>query len=244
MNEPQLNNVLNDDIQGNTMQLLDRQLNEKHLLKHPLYQAWSAGKLSLEDLRMYACQYYHHVEAFPRYISATHSNCYSSHARQILLDNLNDEEGFNNEESHPVLWLQFAKGLGLCEETVKNSTPLPETKQLIANFLSLSRSSYAEGLGALYAYERQIPQTAASKIAGLKKFYSIEDSATLKFFIVHREADIEHSETTKRLIQELPVEEKINAEKAAKKIAQSVWNLLSGIQAQTIGTISCEMATV
>lgn len=235
--------VLNDDVQDNAMQLLDRQLNENHLLKHPLYQAWSAGKLSIEDLHTYACQYYHHVEAFPRYISATHSNCYSSHARQVLLDNLNDEEGFNNEESHPVLWLQFAKGLGVCEETVKNSTPLPETEQLIADFLALSRSSYAEGLGALYAYERQIPQTAASKITGLKKFYNIEDPATLKFFIVHREADIEHSEATKRLIQDLPAEEKIKAEGAAKKIAQSVWNMLSGIQAQTIGTIDCEMAT-
>src|SRR5204863_3752786 len=101
------------------------------------------------------------------------------------LENLNDEEGTTTGENHPSLWLQFAKGLGLCEETVKNSVPTPETKQLIDDFLSLSRSSYAEGLGALYAYERQIPQTAASKIIGLKQFYNIDDQATLKFFLVH-----------------------------------------------------------
>jgi pyrroloquinoline-quinone synthase len=236
-----LDNMLNDDIQGNYMQLLDRQLNENHLLKHPLYQAWSAGKLSLVDLRTYACQYYHHVEAFPRYISATHSNCHIPEARQVLLDNLNDEEGFHSGESHPVLWLQFAKGLGLSEETVKNSVPLPETKQLIEDFLSLSYSSYAEGLGALYAYERQIPQTAASKIMGLKEFYQIEDKETLQFFLVHLEADVEHTEATKALIQNLSPEEKVKAEKAAKKIAQSVWNMLSGIHAQTLGNIHCEM---
>ena len=239
-----LDTMLNDDMQGNTMQLLDRQLNEKHLLKHPLYQAWSTGKLSLEDLRTYACQYYHHVEAFPDYIRATLSNCYSSYARQVLLDNLNDEEGANNQESHPVLWLQFAKGLGLCEKAVKDSVPFLETKQLIDDFLSLSHSSYAEGIGALYAYERQIPQTAASKITGLKEFYNIEDPITLKFFSVHREADVEHSKATRMLIQDLPIEEKAKAEIAAKKIAESVWNLLSGIQSKTIGNINCEMTVM
>ena len=243
MTKQLLDNMLNDDMQGNTMQLLDRQLNEKHLLKHPLYQAWSAGKLSLDDLRMYACQYYHHVEAFPGYIRATLSNCHSSHERQVLLDNLNDEEGCSNQDSHSVLWLQFAKGLGLCEETVKNSEPFPETKQLIEDFLSLSHSSYAEGIGALYAYERQIPQTAASKITGLKEFYNIEDPVTLKFFTVHREADVEHTKATKMLIQDLPTAEKDKAEEAAKKISGSVWNLLSGIQSRTIGNLNCEITT-
>lgn len=241
MTRQTLDNVLNDNLQTNSMQLLDRQLNEKHLLKHPLYQAWSAGKLSLQDLCTYACQYYHHVEAFPDYIRATLRNCHSSHAQQVLLDNLNDEEGLNHQESHPVLWLQFAKGLGLCEETVKNSIAFPETKQLIEDFLSLSNSSYAEGIGALYAYERQIPQTAASKITGLKEFYNIEDPLTLKFFLVHREADVEHSKATKMLIQDLPAKEKNKAEEAAKKIAASVWNLLSGIQEKTIGNINCDM---
>jgi pyrroloquinoline-quinone synthase len=228
-----VSNELNDDSQVNRMQILDRQLNENHLLKHPFYQAWSAGKLSIEDLRLYACQYYHHVEAFPRYISATHSNCSSSQAREVLLDNLNDEEGITHGESHPDLWLQFAKGLGLCEKTVKNSEPFSETKQLIEDFLALSRSSYAEGLGALYAYERQIPQTAASKIMGLKEFYHIGNKNTLKFFLVHLEADVEHTNATKMLMHELPQEEKIKAEQAAKKIAQSVWNMLSGIHAKT-----------
>lgn len=234
-----VDNTLNGVLQNNFMQQLDRQLNENHLLKHPLYQAWSAGKLSIDNLRTYACQYYHHVDAFPRYISATHSNCQSLNARKVLLENLNDEEGMNGLDSHPILWLQFAKGLGLSETSVTNSPLFPETKQFIDEFLSLSRSSYAEGLGALYAYERQIPQTAASKIMGLKQFYNIEDEDTLKFFLVHMEADIEHAEATKTLIKDLPLADKMQAETAAKKIAKSVWNMLSGIHAQTIN--NCEI---
>lgn len=235
----QVDNTINDTLQSNYMQQLDRQLNENHLLKHPFYQAWSAGKLSLENLRDYACQYYHHVYAFPRYISATHSNCEDSEARKVLLNNLNDEEGMTGLDSHPVLWLQFTKGLGLSDAAVMSSLLFPETKKFIDEFMTLSRSSYAEGLGALYAYERQIPQTAASKITGLKQFYDIADETTLKFFLVHLEADIEHAETTKTLIKNLPMEDKIAAEKAAKKIAKSIWDMLTGIQTRTMANV-CE----
>jgi len=217
----------------------ERELNAIHLLKHPFYQAWSAGKLSFGDLQTYACQYYHHVEAFPRYVSATHSHCQLPSARQVLLDNLNDEEGTHTGVSHSALWMQFAKGLGLSEKTVKESKPLPQTCQLIDDFLSLSRSSYAEGIGALYAYERQIPQTASSKISGLKQLYNIDNQATLEFFLVHLEADVEHAEATKTLLQALPVNEKPKAEKAAKKIAQSVWNLLTGIHSQASVSSVC-----
>jgi pyrroloquinoline-quinone synthase len=51
---------------------LNAKLDEFHLLKHPFYQAWNEGKLSREIIKDYAEQYYHHVKAFPRYISATH----------------------------------------------------------------------------------------------------------------------------------------------------------------------------
>lgn len=236
-------NTLNHILQSNYMQQLDRQLNENHLLKHPFYQAWSAGKLSIDNLRDYACQYYHHVDAFPRYISATLSHCQHSESRKVLLENLNDEEGMNGLDSHPVLWLQFAKGLGLSETTVISSKLFPETKQFIDEFFSLSRSSYAEGLGALYAYERQIPQTAASKITGLKQFYDISDEPTLKFFLVHLEVDVEHTEATKILIKNLSIEEKIAAGNAAKKIAKSVWNMLSGVQKRTASHV-CEATIV
>ena len=59
--------------------MFSKQLNEKldkyHLLKHPFYKAWNEGKLNREVIKDYAEQYYQHVKAFPRYISATHSLC-------------------------------------------------------------------------------------------------------------------------------------------------------------------------
>src|SRR6476620_778684 len=50
------------------VQQLDARILKYDLLCHPFYKAWSEGKLSRNDLREYAHQYYHHVEAFPSYL--------------------------------------------------------------------------------------------------------------------------------------------------------------------------------
>ena len=55
---------------------LNKKLDRYHLLTHPFYQIfWNEGKLTREIIKDYAEQYYQHVKAFPRYISATHSIC-------------------------------------------------------------------------------------------------------------------------------------------------------------------------
>ena len=94
--------------------MFSKQLNEKldkyHLLKQPFYKAWNEGKLTREVIKDYAEQYYQHVKAFPRYISATHSLCEDIKKRKILLENLQDEE--NKDADHPKLWKNFALAMG------------------------------------------------------------------------------------------------------------------------------------
>ena len=51
-------------------QVIDGKVSERAMLSHPFYQAWTEGRLPLETLRAYARQYFHHVEAFPRAVSA------------------------------------------------------------------------------------------------------------------------------------------------------------------------------
>ena len=52
------------------VQELDARIARFDLLCHPFYQAWSDGKLTTDDLREYSAEYYHHVAAFPTYLSA------------------------------------------------------------------------------------------------------------------------------------------------------------------------------
>lgn len=169
------------------------------------------------------------MDAFPRYISTIHSQCSDIESRQVLLGNLIEEE--RGEENHPELWLRFCEALGASRKQVKNVDKLDTTKELIDGYFQLTRSSYAKGVGALYAYERQVPAVAESKIDGLKAFYGIDSEEGLKFFKVHITADQWHSEECLALINKLPEDQKAEAFDGAAIGAKLLWKFLDGIQA-------------
>ena len=207
---------------------LNKKLDRYHLLTHPFYQVfWNEGKLTREIIKDYAEQYYKHVKAFPRYISATHSICDDIEKRKILLENLNDEE--NADGDHPKLWKNFAAAVGADKEKIDSIEPDWFTKDMIENFFSQARSSYAEGLASLYTYERQIPEIAETKIQGLKKFYGVNSKEGLEFFEAHKSADVVHRAECEKLLDSLSKEEQDKAEKASVMTARYLWNFLSGI---------------
>ncbi len=200
-----------------------------HLLNHPFYQDWMSGTLTNETLQDYASQYYSHVSAFPRYISTIHSQCENEENRKILLENLNDEEGINYGTSHPELWLRFGEGLGVNREAMKTANSRAGIENVVTTFFNLARSSFHEGLGALYAYESQVPEIAESKIQGLKAHYQVTDARTLEFFEVHKSADVYHRKTIEGILDRLPEKEKKEALVAAELAAKSLWNFLTEI---------------
>ena len=190
---------------------IDSKVAERAMLKHPFYQAWTEGRLPLDTLRDYARQYFHHVEAFPRAVSAVHSACPDRDGRRMLAANLAEEEGLEaGKQDHASLWLMFACGLGEDEASVRGQMLNRETEALIAAFRKLSHQSYAAGLGALYAYESQFPGVASAKIEGLIERYGITDEETLRFFRVHEQADVEHSGVCRALLNRLPEAEQLS----------------------------------
>ena len=209
---------------------LNNKLDKFHLLNHPFYQIyWNEGKLTREIIKDYAEQYYQHVKAFPRYISATHSICEDIEKRRILLENLQDEE--NKDGDHPKLWKNFAKALG-ADESIENVKLDVFTKKMIENFFKQARKSYAEGLASLYTYERQIPEIAETKIQGLKKFYGVTSKEGLEFFEAHKSADVIHRAECEKLLDDLSKPEQKKAEKASLMTAEHLWNFLSGMTDQ------------
>jgi pyrroloquinoline-quinone synthase len=206
---------------------LNQKLDKYHLLNHPFYKSWNEGKLTREIIKDYAEQYYQHVKAFPRYISATHSLCEDIEKRKILLENLNDEE--NQNADHPSLWKNFALAMGADEKKIEEVKTEQFTKDMIDNFFKNGRSSYAEGLASLYTYERQIPEIAETKIQGLKKYYGVNSEKGLEFFEAHKEADVYHREECEKLLDLLSTEEQEKAEVAALSTAKHLWNFLTGI---------------
>jgi pyrroloquinoline-quinone synthase len=212
---------------------IDEAVAQRAMLAHPFYQAWTEGRLPLDTLRTYARQYFHHVEAFPRAVSAVHSACPDRDGRFMLAENLAEEEGLGaGKDDHATLWMMFAEGLGETDAAVRDEALNPETQALIDTFRTLSRRSYAAGLGALYAYESQFPGVAKAKIEGLIERYAITDEPTLRFFRVHEHADVEHSAVCRDLLDRLPEGERAEAVAAGEELAGALWNFLSGVEAR------------
>src|SRR5436305_13073596 len=205
---------------------IDNDIAAKHLLKHPFYLAWARGELSNEALTDYAKQYYHHVAAFPTYLSAVHAKCDDQAARKQILANLIDEEA--GSPNHPELWKQFAESLRVTDVSAEKQ---PETTNLIDAFRSVcAGSSTAQGLAAVYAYESQIPAICESKIDGLKKYYGFTDPKGYEYFSVHIEADREHSASERQMLSRYVDKQNFESVKTSvHRVLDALWDILSGV---------------
>jgi pyrroloquinoline-quinone synthase len=177
---------------GVFQEALDVRIARYNLLSHPFYRAWATGRLSLEHLRTYAREYFHHVAAFPTFLSALHSRLGDGALRRAVLRNLAEEEV--EGRAHSDMWLDFAEGVGLSREQVRDSQPSAPVRRLIKLFRRSARQdSPVEVLAALYAYESQVPRISGEKACGLLRHYGA-DARTCGYFALHTYADVRQSQ--------------------------------------------------
>lgn len=217
---------------------LDSRIAKYDLLCHPFYKAWSAGRLTREDLREYAQDYYHHVEAFPSYLAALGLRLEDGELRRAVLANMCDEKGGERTGSesvpHSDLWLDFAEGMG-SSRNLEWHSPVPEIRQLIRHFHTVaSEGTVEEALAAFYAYESQVPRIAKEKECGLRQSYGADDK-TCGYFKLHATADVYHSAVWRKQLEKRIAAHPEHAEAAldaAELAAQKLWKALDGIEAR------------
>jgi pyrroloquinoline-quinone synthase len=211
---------------SSTVSILNDMIEQRHLLKHPFYRAWSAGELSLDCLRHYSRQYFAHVRAFPAYLSEMHSRCEDLASRHTIAANLADEEA--TLPTHPDLWLDFASGLGVDRESVLGAAAGPRMTALVDAYRSVARLNTGLAAAGLYCYEKQIPSVSAAKIEGLRSNYGIDDDNTLRYFRVHETADVEHAAQWESLIERHGVDPAQAAE-VADRVLGALWSALDEV---------------
>ena len=217
---------------------LDARVAPFDLLKHPFYQAWTMGELTREDLAGYAAEYWHHVSAFPTYLSALHSRLPDAELRREVLRNLADEEGTDHAagRAHSELWMDFAKGMGASRADVLSHAVEPEMDALISTFRELMQEPAPVAMAALYAYESRVPAIAETKAAGLEKLYGA-DAKTTRYFSLHRTADVHHAQVWRDLVdQELAENPELEppALDAAERAAKALWAALDGVERRRV----------
>jgi pyrroloquinoline-quinone synthase len=230
---------------------LETRIAKYDLLCHPFYKAWSAGALTRDDLREYAQDYYHHVEAFPSYLEAFGRRLDEGELRRAVLANMSDENGVDGRTGresvpglvpqsvpHSELWLDFAEGMGSSRHLEWHS-PVPEIQQLVRHFQQVSSDgSPEEALAAFYAYESQVPRVAQEKERGLREMYGADDK-TCGYFSLHATADVYHSRVWRKQLEKRIAgrpEAADAALDAAENAAHMLWRALDGIEARRTAT--------
>ncbi|HYM79688.1 MAG TPA: iron-containing redox enzyme family protein [Candidatus Dormibacteraeota bacterium] len=222
---------------------LDACIAKYDLLCHPFYKAWSAGHLTRDDLREYAQDYYHHVEAFPSYLAALGMRLEEGELRRAVLANMCDEKGVEGGKGthaipHSDLWLDFAEGMGSSRNLDWHS-PVPEIRQLIRYFQRVSGERQPEeALAAFYAYESQVPRIAKEKELGLREMYGADDK-TCGYFALHATVDVYHAQVWRGLLEKRMAANPEAADAAldaAENAARMLWQALDGIEARRTAT--------
>ena len=173
---------------------IDEMIEERSLLKHPFYEMWSDGKLTLDSLSGYSKEYFQLVKAVPGFMSPIIQKA-PQHVVNELVANQQEEA------DHIQPWIKFAGALGIDEETLQNYEGLPKTKQAVED-LSKLMNSYEDGACAMYAFEKEIPKISQVKLEGLAEFYGISSEQATEYFKLHTEADVRHAASWRKAIEQ------------------------------------------
>jgi pyrroloquinoline-quinone synthase len=220
----------NRSVKKGLLDHLDALVQDHHLLKHPFYRSWTEGSLSKESLQLYAAQYYQHVRAYPEnlreLVGRTNGNL-----AQIVQENLDEE--LDPVAPHPLLWRQFADSLGVSETALADSRPLPGIAALLDTFDEIAaQGSPIQAVAAFYAYESQVPEISAQKIAGLRRFYNITEPRALAYFSTHEEADVRHRAVWREWLSEQNDEGMFGALCSAERALKGLWGALDAVYPQ------------
>jgi len=190
-------------------------------------------------LKGYAEEYFHLEAKFPGFLMQTYEKTSDSDAKEIIMENYNEETEEGN--THASMWMNFAKALGADENAVKSATPLKNTQDTLSHFDAMTKQGLLEGMAALLAYEANLQKTSATKIDGLKKFYGLTDEKSTEFFKVHGVLDIKHSQDWKdvfaKVVKTKADEEKVKV--ALTKSMESLWHFLDGVHEKFNGNCGC-----
>jgi len=172
---------------------IDERIEKRSLLKHPFYEMWSDGKLTLDSLAGYSKEYFQVVKAVPSFMTPIIEKAPESQIKELIA---NQQE----EADHIRPWIKFAGELGISEKELINYEGLDKTKQAVSNLSDLM-DTYEGGSSAMYAFEKEIPKISQTKLDGLAKFYGMSNDNATEYFKLHTEADIRHAAAWQNILE-------------------------------------------
>lgn len=208
---------------------IDSEIEKRSLLKHSFYRMWSEGKLTVDHLQGYSKEYFQLVKAVPAIVEGI-ADLAGYQTRNRIADNAKEE----GEHIEP--WIRFAVSLGVSRSELENYQGSTKTIAAVDVLQKLTGSSFEQAVAAMYAYEAELPKISRSKIDGLKKFYHKDSEDATKYFEIHEEADVRHSQVWREILEQIPGECQDAAIHAAVESLKAQNSILDSVQEKYVGT--------
>ncbi|AFS80167.1 TENA/THI-4 domain-containing protein [Candidatus Nitrosopumilus koreensis AR1] len=177
----------------NIIEKIDEMIEERSLLKHPFYQAWSDGKLTKESLAGYSKEYFQLVKEVPSFMAPIIEKAPESVVKELV-------ENQQEESDHIKPWIAFASELGISEDELLSYSGLPKTRKAVSDLNELM-DTFESGACAMYAFEKEIPKISQTKLDGLAEFYGMTSNEATEYFKLHTEADVRHAASWRNILE-------------------------------------------
>jgi pyrroloquinoline-quinone synthase len=198
---------------------IDSEIEKRSLLKHPFYQMWSEGKLTVDHLQGYSKEYFQLVKAVPTLVQNIASAGELSSKMPEIKENLEEES------QHIEPWKRFAVTTGVAPSELLNYAGAAKTNAAVAKMMSLTSLSF----------EAELPRISRNKIDGLIRFYNMTSKDALNYFQIHEEADIRHAQVWRDILAAIPAEKREKAFAAAVESLKAQNLLLDSVQEAYVG---------
>jgi len=215
---------------NNIVQRINSEIQNLSLLKHPFYNMWSEGKLTIDHLQGYSKEYFQLVKEVPKFVERISEDTNNPSTGDVITKNASEEA------QHVELWVRFATALGLSRNDILNYEGAENTKAAVAKLMELADLTYEEAVAAMYAYEMELPKISRSKIDGLKKFYDMDSEDAMKYFEVHEEADVRHAQVWREILEKIPAHKEKAALNAAIESLKAQNMLLDSVLEKYVGS--------
>jgi pyrroloquinoline-quinone synthase len=220
--------------QTTVLEQIDARLASSDPATQPLLAGLAQGRLSRDEVRAFASQYFHLVDALPRFVSTVHSvTVDDAHIRRTLLNILVPLE--LNPPSASDLWLQTCAALGLFSDSVRSGQPTTATVACLGDFEYLCQAGTVQGVAALYAWMSRLPRVCRLEKAALAEHYDLSSGPGVQFFDVIGFQAESHARALRSTLSQL-LERHPEAQFAAVDAVHSAITAVEGLYVGALAT--------
>ena len=194
------------------LKALEKEIETHEAVHHPFLKRFSSEPLSIAQIQTFGLQHYQLVKVFVNYMTNLLPRIPDRDAAMLFRHVFDDEFGAVSSRqatagqasifrSHPALYRNFLRGLGLTDEAWGRVHHLPEVSSYIEEHMTMTRDEdFRVGLGAIGpGHEFSIPIMFSYLVTGFKNNASLKDE-DIEYFTMHIVEDKEHADIFNQLI--------------------------------------------